>query len=134
LMNEGLSLATTLLEKNGEFFPFAIVMHPLGEVVHFNVYDGREHPPSREVRELLFRQLRLQAEDGQCKAIAVFSNMAVQDRDSGSKFDAVAAELEHQSGYSVAVYIPYTASDSSVVLGDPRASKREPTVFSLEPS
>ena len=129
LMNEGIGFAEALLAKHGEFFPFAISMHALGEMRHVNAYDGREQPPVHEAKELLLSALRQLAASGESKAVAVFTDVTLRDSHGGPAGDAVQVGLEHAAGYCVDVIFPYTSTANAVQLDEPFALPRSPQVF-----
>jgi hypothetical protein len=128
LMNEGLGFAEHLLAKHGEFFPFAISMHPLGETRHINVYDANERPSPQQVIDLLIKALCELAKSGESKAIALIVNTTIT-RDGKASGDAVQAGLEHQSGYCVNVLFPYSLDSGALRVDDPFALSRDPVVF-----
>jgi hypothetical protein len=132
LMNEGIGLAETLLARYGEFFPFAVSMHPLGEIRHVNAYDGREQPPAHEVKELLLSALRQLVVTGESKAVAVFVNVTLRDATGEPAGDAVQVGLEHASGYCVDLVFPSTLGTGSAQLGEPFALPRSPLIFPLQ--
>ena len=63
LTDEALQAAQHLLDKNGEFYPFAICLDEDGSSRMVGAYDGDEHPPSQDVLELLYRGIA-QERDG----------------------------------------------------------------------
>jgi len=130
LMNEGIAFATKLLSEHGEFFPFGVTMHSLGEIQYVAAYDGDEHPPSEEIANLLLAAFRDRATAGEYKATAIFINVTLRDQTDGSGRDAVQAGLDHLSGYSVNVFFPYSLSQSgNVEFDDLVATARESTIF-----
>ena len=103
-----LRMATTLLEKNGEFYPFAGFLDSTGRFQQLAAYDGDEHPASAHVIEDLRRILQSSASQNHYRAIGLVYDVRVVPPGSRDKTDAVLIELEHQSGYRVNVYWPYT--------------------------
>ncbi|HEX5066204.1 MAG TPA: hypothetical protein VFY49_08830 [Myxococcota bacterium] len=133
LMNEGIPFAEKMLREHGEFFPFGIVQKADGSVQQIGASDGREHPPSKDVVELLDRAFRRGAESGDYAATALFIDVRTTPPGSAAKIDAVQVGLEHVSGYCVDVFFPYHRSnDGAFEWGELFASKREGSAFSCK--
>jgi len=133
LMNEGIPLAEKMLREQGEFFPFGMVQKADGSVQQIGASDGREHPPPKDVAELLGRAFRRGAESGDYAATAIFMDVRTTPPGGSAKVDAVQVGLEHRSGYCVDVFFPYQRSaDGTVKWGDLFASKREGSAFSCK--
>lgn len=58
LLDEGLRVALHFLEKNREFYPFAVAMTAGGEVQHIQGHIGEERPNSRELIAFTEQALR----------------------------------------------------------------------------
>jgi hypothetical protein len=86
LTDEALRAAEHLLDKNGEFYPFAVCLDEEGSSRIVGAYDGDEHPPSQDVLELLYRGI-------------------AQERD-GVRAAAFAAMVDVDGGD--AVFLPYS--------------------------
>jgi hypothetical protein len=130
LMNEGIPFAERMLRQHGEFFPFGVVRNSDGSTQLVGASDGREHPPSQDLIELLNQQFRKGAESGNYAAIAIFFDVLATQPGSSTKTDAVQVGLEHRAGYCVDVFFPYQRSaDGTVQWGELFASKREDSVF-----
>jgi hypothetical protein len=133
LMNEGIPFAEKMLREHGEFFPFGLVQKADGSVQQIDASDGREHPPSKDVVELLDRAFRRGAESGDYAATAIFVVVRVAPPGSATKIDAVQVGLEHRSGYCVDVFFPYQRSaDGTFEWGELFASKREGSAFACK--
>jgi hypothetical protein len=101
LTDEALRAAEHLLDKNGEFYPFAVCLDEEGSSRIVGAYDGDEHPPSQDVLELLYRGIAQERDGVRAAAFA-----AMVDVDGG---DAVQAEVEHRDGgTAIAVFLPYS--------------------------
>jgi len=121
--------AEKMLEENGEFFPFAGKVANDGDIYHVAGYDGEEQPPSNQIRQLLESGLRQEAERGECRLSVLVSNVNLVDSQTGETEDAIHAAIEHQEGYSVDVYFPYSLVDGALEMREPKAQERTPTVF-----
>jgi len=107
LLDALLPFAEQMLNKHGEFFPFAAVVAGDGAVGLVAVHPGKEQPESAEVRDLLFAALRKQVQEEGCIAAGVCVDVKVMDPRSQQKTDAVHFVFEHRSGEAFDVFFPY---------------------------
>lgn len=128
LMDAVLPLAEKLLTEHGEFFPYGGAMTPEGQIVSVAAYDGDEHPPSSEVIEMLHKAFHMAAKNKEYKATALVYDVKVQLA-NGEPSDALAIELDHESGYSIVVLLPYALSDGQLQYGEISAQAGEGNVF-----
>lgn len=129
LLNAVLPFAEQMLGECGEFFPYAGALRPSGEVVSINGYDGRDHPPSRDVIDLLANGLRQGASSGEYVATALVYDVRVTPPSVTEPSDAIAAELEHRDGYAVTVFFPYALSNGQPILASPFATAESRSIF-----
>jgi len=108
VMNPLLELAGDLLQKYGEFYPFAGFLDSEGAFHLTATYDGNEHPSSTLVIADLRRVFEHTASQEHYRAIGLAYDVRVTPPGSSGKVDAVLVELEHHSGYRVNVCWPYT--------------------------
>lgn len=118
LMDAVLPLAEQLLNDHGEFFPYGGAMTSAGKIVSVAAYDGDEHPPSSEVISMLQKAFISAAESKEYKATALVYDVRVPLPDSSEKSDAIAINLDHESGYSVIVFLPYQLSGGELKFGN----------------
>ena len=130
LLNEVLSFAEEMLAECGEFFPFAGALQPSGEVISISGYDGREHPPSKDVIDLLAQGLRDGAAAGKYLATALVYDVRVTPPSANQPTDAIAAELEHRDGYAATVFFPYKLTNGQAILASPFATADTRSIFS----
>ena len=130
LLNEAIPFAEHLLGEYGEFFPFGRALRPSGEVVSIEGYDGREHPPSKDVIDLLANGLRQGAADGEYLATALVYDVRVTAPTANEPTDAIAAELEHRDGDAVTVFFPYAMANGRPILAGPFATADTRSIFS----
>lgn len=128
LMDAVLPLAEKLLTEHGEFFPYGGAMTPTGEIVSVAAYDGDEHPPSSELINLLNQAFRSAAAKKEYKATALVYDVRIQ-LPSGEPSDAIAINLDHESGYSVVVLLPYALNSGNLEFGQISAQAGEDSVF-----
>ncbi|MCP3883154.1 MAG: hypothetical protein GY701_32860 [Sulfitobacter sp.] len=100
LLNASLPFAQQLLDRHGEFFPFAATMTASGETrLVAGDPDQGEQPNSTDVLQTLAAGLR--SELDQLRATALISDLRLVDS------DAVRVELEHSEGHALAVLLRY---------------------------
>ena len=90
-----------MLEKHGEFFPYAVVIRPDGQTAMIAGYTGTETPPSAEVLAVLYQGLRAKAEES--RGVAVVADVRLK----GEGTDAIQIEVEHREGIAMKVFLPY---------------------------
>jgi hypothetical protein len=130
LMSAVLPLAEEMLKRYGEFYPYAGYMQPDGSIVHMGSRDpDDEFPKSADLVDLLRHSLIDKARNRECDVIAMVLNVAVQLPGEDHKSDAIQLHIEHASGYSVDVFIPYSISDDVVVYGETMVQQGGAEVF-----
>ena len=129
LLDEACRAALHLLEKNKEFYPFAVAMDPDGKIRHVAGYTGNEMPTSREVSEVLVEGLRRDAKAGKLLASALVQDVRITDSRTGAQTDAIQVALEHESDEPVTCFLPYSLSGEAVSQGEIAAERGQRTVF-----
>jgi hypothetical protein len=134
LLNFLLPAAQEFLSKYGEFHPFAAKVGPDGSVVAFTGHTGEELPEAADLIALLLDGFRQQAGAGQVRAAGICINATVVRPGQPDKVDAICAQLEHQDGECVDVFLPYTNErPGEYKYGELFASAGEPRVFNRQP-
>jgi hypothetical protein len=135
LLDETLQAACHLLEKNGEFFPFGVVLRSDGERRHVQGWTSSEQPTPTEVIDLLLRDFRTGAASREYRATALVRDVRVTDKHQDVTTDAISVTLEHEDGTSINCYLPYSKSDQSAfTFGEVFAHPTEGTVFATDVS
>ena len=130
LLNALLPLAQQMLAENGEFYPFGSTMTVAGKIVAQGAYTGEEHPKSQPLIELLTQAYRKQALNGEIRAAGICYDVRTIPPGQSEKTDAVCLALEHQTGQSVSVFVPYKKGwFGKVKYGELFAAAREPEFF-----
>jgi hypothetical protein len=108
LLDALMPLPEQLLQRHREFFPFGGRMAPDGTITHAGAYDGREQPPSQALIDLLREAHQQEARAQNLRACATISDIRTVPPGRSEKQDAIAAYIDHASGYSAVVIFPYT--------------------------
>jgi hypothetical protein len=78
-----------------------------GKIIMDAAYTGDEHPPSRDVIDLLARSYEERAGTGELRAAAICVDVRVVPPGKSDKTDAISVALEHRSGEAVTAFLPY---------------------------
>jgi hypothetical protein len=108
LLDTLLPFAEQMLQHHREFFPFGGRMTPDGTIMHVAASDGREQPPSQVLIDLLREAHQQEARDKKLRACVTLSDIRTVPPGRNAKQDAIAANVDHISGYSAVVIFPYT--------------------------
>lgn len=128
LMDALLPFAEEMLSKHGEFFPYGGAITKDGDIVNVAAGNGEEQPPSSELISMLHNAFKSAASNGNYRATALVYDVRIQ-LPSGEKSDALAIELDHRSGYSVIVCLPYSLEEGQIQYGQISASAGQGNVF-----
>ena len=124
LLAASLPFAQEMLDKRGEFFPYAAAITASGETRLIAGDPGEgEQPTSVAVIDVLVAGLRTERDT--LRAVAVVSDVRRSDS------DAVRVELEHAEGASIVVFQPYRKKrfGRGVEYGQITAGQGEPHVW-----
>lgn len=131
LFNTLLPVAQRLLREYGEFLPFGSIMSSSGEI-HLvgGKIEGDDYPTSQPLLDLLTEAFKKQAVKGELRAAGICYDVLTVPPGEDQKRDAICCGLEHYSGETVSVFVPYvktTASD--IQYGEAFAAKRAAQFF-----
>lgn len=131
-----LPVAQMLLRKHGEFYPFGAVMTSNGEIRHIGAkMEGNDYPPSQPLIDLLTETFKKQARKGELRAAGICYDVRTVPPGEDQKRDAVCCGLEHYSGETVDVFVPYVKpADGDIQYGEIFAAKRIGQFFCELPS
>ncbi len=131
-MNDLLPLAKRMLSEEGEFYPYAGLLHPSGDILHIGAkIEGTDHPDSRSVIETLTQKLKESARVGAAKATAIVFDVRIIPPGKSEKMDAIQVSVDHAEGFSAEVFFPYSIDDErGVVFGRTFAQKGDGVMFS----
>jgi hypothetical protein len=83
-------------------------MAPDGTITHEGAHSGTEHPPSQELIDLLRQAHQRDATAQTLRACATIYDIRTVPPGRTEKQDAIAAAIDHVSGYSSVVIFPYS--------------------------
>ena len=131
LLNALLPFAKEMLEQHREFYPFGGRMVPDGTIAHFGAtIDGTEHPPSQPLIQLFQGAFRDEARTNHLRTCGILYDVRIVPPRRTEKQDAIAAALDHVSGYSVVVHFPYRFDESGQLhVESPFAIEGEYSIF-----
>ena len=118
-----------LLEKQGEFFPFALGLRPNESIAVYSAYDGDECPRSSEVIAQLIGGLKQEALEQKIIASAItYEVSGTFDSSKGSQ-SAVCVAVEHANLSPITCFQPFVLEGSSFIGGEVIAQEGEANVF-----
>jgi len=120
-------LAKTLLIRNGEFFPFAATVGKRGKFTLVTPLPETETPTAHDVLDAIVGEL--QEVLSTIRACAIVAMAATE-----TGVDAVRVELEHASGPSLVIALPYARGElGAFAYGDMEAHRTAPRLWVKPP-
>jgi hypothetical protein len=130
LMNALVPFAEQLLSKRREFYPFGGTMSIDGKISPGATFTGDERPDSQSLIDLLEKGYRDGAKRHLYKATAIIVDVRTIPPGKKDKQDAVEVRLDHVSGYSVKVLLPYAFSrDGKLEFAPPFSARGDGRIF-----
>ena len=130
LLDSLLPFAQSLLSKYGDFHPFGAYMGTDGEIKWVGVDAGEEFPEGQLLVDTLTEMFKKQADSDEIRAAAICYDSLVIPPGKKNKTDAIAFSLEHRSGESISVFVPYLkGNDGDVQYSELFAVSRELQFF-----
>jgi len=129
LFSVSLDAASALLEKNKEFYPFAVSLSIEGEISLIAADTGTEFPDSESLISEL--KLGLQSDESSIRAAALVADVLIYQGESS----AVRVSLEHREGIALELVAPYSLQGllkKKVQWGDLSAASGEHFVWGAE--
>lgn len=123
LFDAVLPLAKQLLLENEGFFPFGEIMKPNGEQVNLSVLNVEERPKSTKLIDLFKSYFIDSAQSKEIIASALVYDVIANGLDS------IAVDLDHVSGYSVIVVVPYKLTETELIIGKMFTTKGNNIIF-----
>ncbi|SUQ01992.1 Uncharacterised protein [Vibrio owensii] len=117
LFDSVLPFAEKMLAEYGEFYPYGAAMTLTGEVVDVSVFEGSKYRPSSEIIDLLNSAFLKAAKNRLYSTTVLVCDVRIT-LPSGKVSDAIAVNLDHHSGYSIVVYLPYKKVSQAIAYGE----------------
>ncbi len=130
LLNAAVDVATAHLREESEFAPFALAMQAEdGEILHMEADEESPYEDPDELRAVLVAGLREGASEGRFRAVAIVTDVTLEDDEGQPVTSAIHASLEHADDEPVTCVVPYELGAESVELGDLVAEPGDSVVF-----
>jgi hypothetical protein len=127
-----LRVAQKMVSKEGEFYPFGVSISTDGQFTSEDGYKGDEHPSSATLNNEITQKFRQLAASGQLRAagICLIVDMSVIPPGQTERTKAIHLALEHQSGQSEYVFVPFKKGlFGKVKYGEPYPMELFPQFF-----
>ena len=136
LFNTLLPVAQRLLRECGEFLPFGAIMSSSGEIrLVGGEIEGDDYPTSQPLLDLLTEAFKKQSMKGELRAAGICYDVLTVPPGEDRKRDAICCGLEHYSGETASVFVPYVkAADGDVQYGTVFSARRGAQFFLALPS
>jgi hypothetical protein len=108
LLNTVIPFAQQTLAQYGEFYPFGASMAPDGTIALESAHTGEDQPQSQELIDMLTEGFRQAAAAAKLRAACICFDVRTIPPGETMKTDAVCISLEHESGESVDLFLPYS--------------------------
>lgn len=129
VLQEAIETATHLLEKRGEFFPFAVVMISTGEIRHLQAMTDDDHPKSDDLINSIIDAIRAGSSHDIYRCVGIVSNVNLSDTIAGKSSAAIRVHLDGIGIDAVVCYVPFALKDNVVTLGEVIATKATYGIF-----
>lgn len=130
LLSAAVDVATDRLSEESEFTPFGLAMRmDDAEILHLEPEDEEGVDDAEHVRALLVAGLREGAMEGRYRAIAIVSDVTIEDDRGDPVTPAIHVALEHVGDDPVTCIVPYDLGEEAVELGELAAEPGERQVF-----
>jgi hypothetical protein len=131
LFKVAMPMARPLVDRFGEFYPFAMTMDRAGVIAGVSASPSSDRPSVSEVWTSLRDSLRGLAASGNVKAVAICVNTKITMGETVR--DAITVFVEHEDGPALEVVVPYQrAGEGRVTYEAPMArpsGPRGPGIF-----
>ena len=131
LLNALLPFGQKMLLKHQDFMPYGGVLDSTGKVLAISVVGERELIEPVEVISRYNQHFKERAGNEGWRATGVFYDSLVVVPTNSHQTDAIAANLNHVSGYSVIVYFPYEKKETGVEFGEVFAKQQKNEIFRM---
>lgn len=123
LLGQLAMLAKTLLQRNGEFFPFGATIGSRGKFALVTPVPEADSPTAHDVLDAVLAEIA--ATKSSIRACGI---VAMASTDAGT--DAVRIQMEHAEGSSLVIALPYARTASGgLTFGTMEAHRTKPDVW-----
>jgi hypothetical protein len=130
LMNALIPFAQQMLAKHGEFYPYGGAITTAGKIVMVGATETDDHPDSQKVIDGLNEGFRSKAKAGEYSSTGLVFDVKVKPPKSDQKTDAIQINLDHATGLSLQVFLPYQiGGKGDVSYGEMFAQQGDAKVF-----
>jgi hypothetical protein len=119
LLDALLPFAQQMLQQYRAFYPFGGRMASNGVITHVGATDDTEYPGSQAMIGLIHTAFRNEAQAGKLRTCGILYDVRTAPPGQTEKQDAIAAALDHVSGYSIVVIFPYRFDEAGQLQLDP---------------
>jgi hypothetical protein len=125
LFDTAVSFAKLMLAEECEFYPFGATMSASGEITDIGArVEPNDHPASQTLIDVMTEAFQKRAASGEIRAAVIcYDGRAIPPGET-AKADVICYGLEHRSGESVDVFMPYKRIGRSFQCGQTFASRR----------
>ena len=128
LVNDGIAFATKMLSEFGEFHPYGRSLSKTFIISDIAAFNEADNPDNASYLELLENGLREKVSSDSDIAIATFTNVRLRE-ENDNLIDAVQIGLEHEVGYAINIYFPYSINEEGVLYGELIAMERAANIY-----
>ncbi len=133
LLNALFSLAKHLLKKRHQFSPFGASMNERGEIAIAGSMPANLTPSPDDIIAPILRGFHEDVSNNTLRAVGICMDVRVIPPGESKKVDAICAQLEHQTGEAVNVFLPYRKKlFGSIEYGEVFGSPGERRIFSTQ--
>lgn len=131
LLDAVLPLAEQQLLEHGDINPYGGAITSSGEAVQVASQDDDDGEPlSRTDSMSVIRKAFIEAAASkEYKCTALVRAARVASPETNEEYDAIAIELDHETDYSVVVYVPYSLVDDAIEYGETFIDAGENEIF-----
>ena len=128
LVNDGIAFATKMLSESGVFHPYGRTLSKTFNISDIAAFNNADNPHEASFLELLENGLREKVASDSEIAIATFTNVRLRE-ENDDLIDAVQIGLEHEDGYAINIYFPYSINEEGVQYGELIAMERTASIY-----
>ena len=129
VLQEAIETAAHLLEKQGEFFPFAVVVTRAGEIRHLQSAMGEVRPKSDAVIESIVKAVRNEKLPKKYRCVGIVSNVELHAAAEVPNSEAIRVHIEGDGLGAVICYVPYVIQKDEITLGEVMAEMAKGQIF-----